>query len=313
MSAHLWQATLAAAVVSASPLLFASTGEMVCEKVGVGNWGIEGVMLMGAVLGYIGAANTDSVLLGVLLGGAGAAAFTLVVFAIPVLSVRANPILIAFATWFIGQGVSSQIGGSYQSRPLHVALGTVNIPLLKEIPFVGPILFEQAWTVYAAVVILLIVSFGLSRTAHGLNMRALGEDPASAYASGIRVLPWRALYLCVGGALIGIGGAVLSVVITHGWQSGMTAGRGWISWALVIFVGWRPLRLLAATFLFGLLLNLATLGQAQGWPIPSPFLTMAPYVLTIAALAAQTARERLRGGGASAPAALGADFYRGSR
>lgn len=313
MSPDVWQATLAAAVVSATPLLFASTGELICEKVGVGNWGIEGVMLIGAVLGFIGAYETGNIVLGLLLGGAGAAVFTLLFFAMPVLRWRASPLLIAFAVWFIGTGLSAEIGGTYQDRELDAEVGNLAIPGLKEIPFIGEIFFDQIWPVYVGILLPLAVAFGLGRTRHGLNMRALGEDPASAYASGVRVLPWQAFYLAVGGALIGVGGAVLSVAVTSGWQSGMTAGRGWIAWALVIFVGWKPLNLLWATFLFGLTLNLASLGQAQSWGIPAPYLSMAPYLVTVAALALRTAQARRRGGGEAAPAALGLGFYRGLR
>lgn len=221
--------------------------------------------------------------------------------------------LAAFAVWFIGTGLSSQIGATYSNRPLPDTMGRVALPLLSKIPFVGQILFDQIYPVYVAVVLVVVVWFVLERTRHGLAMRSLGEDPAAAYASGVHVTQWRIAYLTLGAALIGLGGAVLSVGVTAGWQSGMTGGRGWIAFALVILSAWRPLALLWTSFLVGFMLSLADLGQAQGWKIPSELLSAAPYIATIAALVVQTVIARRRGGGAPAPAALGRDFYVGSR
>jgi simple sugar transport system permease protein len=158
-----------------------------------------------------------------------------------------------------------------------------------------------------------VVGFLMRRTRHGLNIRSLGEDPSSAFAVGISVIGWRAFYTAVGGGLMGLGGGILSVTIANNWQQGMTSGRGFVALALVIFVGWRALGLLWAAYLFGVLLILGNLGQTQGWVVPSQFLSMAPYVLTVVILVVRTERERRRSGMTLAPAALAAGWVRGQR
>lgn len=313
MSIDVWQDTLAAAVVAAVPLIYAACGSLLNEKVGVLNYGIEGVMLIGAVLGFIVASETGNAVLGLLVGAAAGAVFVLVLFAVPVVFLRASMLLMSFALWFIGAGVSSQIGTNYSNRPLAHAMQPWEIPLLSDIPFAGKILFAQIWPAYLGVAIVVGVWFLLTRTRHGLSVRSLGEDPASAYASGVRVAPWRLFYVSVGGLLMGLGGAVLSVAITQGWQTAMTSGRGFIAFALVIFAAWRPLGLLWTSIVVGFMLVLASVGQAQGWSVPSEFLSMAPYLVTIAALIVQALIVRRRGGGSPAPTALGADFYKGQR
>lgn len=313
MSLDLWEATLAAAVLAAVPLLFAGVGELISEKVGVGNYGIEGVMLMGAAAGYIVAFESGSPSVGLAGGALVAAFFGLVLFVIPTVVFRAGLVLVAFSVWFIGTGLSSEIGAAYSNRPLPETMGRLEIPLLSDIPFIGEILFAHIYPVYLAVALVVLVWFVLERTRHGLAMRALGEDPSTAYANGVHVNRWRMLYMTLGAGLIGLGGAVLSVGVTAGWQGGMTGGRGWIAFALVILSAWRPLALLWTSFLVGFMLALADVGQAQGWNVPSEVLSAAPYVVTIVALVAQMVAVRSRGGGSPAPAALGRDFYVGSR
>lgn len=309
----IWQASLATAVLAAVPLLYAAIGELLTEKTGVANWGIEGTMLIGAVVGFIAAFESGSVLLGLVCGGLVGFVFALICFGIPVVVLRANLILVAFATWFIGIGLSTAIGKNYVNVPLHATLGRTRIPGLADIPFVGEIFFNQIWPVYLGVVLAVGANVLLGGTRHGLAMRSLGEDAASAYASGVPVVRWRLFYTGVGGFFVGCGGALLSVVITSGWQENMTGFRGWIALALVFFVGWRPLALLYASYLFGVLIVLGSLGQAEGWPVASEFLNMAPYLFTIVAVTLRTLVERRRGGGSLAPAGLTRDFYRGQR
>lgn len=311
--AHIWQASLTTAVLAATPLLYAAIGELLTEKTGVENWGIEGTMLIGAVVGFIAADKSGSALIGLGVGGAAGLVFAIVSFGVPVVVLRANPILVAFAVWFMGVGLSTAIGTNYVNRPLHAGIQPTRIPGLADIPWVGTIFFNQIWPVYAGVVLVVAASMLLGRTRHGLAMRALGEDPASAYASGVPVVRWRLVYTGVGGFFVGVGGAILSVVVTGIWQENMTGFRGWIALALVFFVGWRPLALLLAAYLFGVLIVLGSLGQAEGWPISSEFLNMAPYLFTIVAVTLRTVIELRRGGGSLAPAALGRDFYRGQR
>jgi simple sugar transport system permease protein len=178
---------------------------------------------------------------------------------------------------------------------------------------VGPILFDQIWPVYLGAVLAVAVAVMLNRTRHGLNMRAIGEDPAAAHAMGISVRRWQVFYTGICGLLTGFGGAILTVGITLNWRDQVTAGRGWIALALVIFAGWRPFALLWASYVFGGLLILSDLGQIEGWGIPSPFLSMIPYVFTVIVLTARTWRVLQFSGRALEPASLGVTFVREQR
>ncbi|MBS1677771.1 MAG: ABC transporter permease [Actinobacteria bacterium] len=307
------QAALATAVLAGTPLLYAALGEMMGEKVGLLNIGLEGMMLMGAVVGFIVAIKTDSLVLGLLAGGAAGTVFTLVAYTFPVVVLRSEQGVVGFAVWFIGVGLSAIIGTHWTSRSLESGFGNVNLPLLDKIPFVGKILFEQPWPVYAGVLLAIFVAWGLGSTRHGMNMRAIGEDPDAAHAMGINVPFWQVFYSGVSGFLCGVGGAVLTLAITLNWNSEVTAGRGWIALALVIFAGWRPLALVWASFGFGACLMLAPFGQAHGWAIPSPFLSMIPYVFTFVVLVIRTWYARRSGRPSLEPAALGVTFVRERR
>jgi simple sugar transport system permease protein len=313
VSHGLLHASLISAVTAATPILYASLGELVGEKVGVMNIGIEGVMLMGAVAGFAIAFHTGDLGLSLLGGLAAGAAFSAVMVGIPSVLLGAPQILAGFGAWFIGLGLSSQLGTSFLGESLSVQPAQIDIPLLDRIPFFGDIFFQQPWTVYLAVVLAVAISLLFSRTRHGLNLRAVGEDPASAFVAGVPVRRIQMIYVAVGGGLMGLGGAVFSVAIAGGFQEGMTAGRGFIAFALVIFVGWRPLALVAAAYLFGILLILVDVGQSQGWNISSDFLAMAPYLLTVLALAVRAAHEMRRSTRPAAPAALGTVFVRGEK
>lgn len=313
MSYSVLQASLVSAVLAATPLLYAGLGELLSERVGVLNIGIEGIMLIGAAVGYIVAVSSGNNLLALVAGAAAGAGLTLTLFAFPAVVLGTPQVLVGFAVFFIGAGLSDQIGDPYTTRALDSGISSTAIPLLSDIPFIGPIFFRQIWPFYVAVVLILAVAFLFRRSRHGRDMRALGESPGSAYSVGIAVIRWRLFYVTAGGALIGFGGGVLSVAITQTWQQGMTAGRGWVALALVIFAGWRPIGLLWGAYVFGVLLVLSNLGQAQGWGIPSPFLSMAPYVVTVAILILRTWRENRGMVPTLAPAALGQPFVRGGR
>jgi ABC-type uncharacterized transport system permease subunit len=313
VSHGLVHASLISAVTAATPLLYAGLGELLSEKVGVMNIGIEGVMLMGAVAGFAATFHTGNLALGLLAGAAAGAAFSAVMVGIPAVLMGAPQILVGFGAWFVGTGLSSQLGTSFLGESLRAEPAHIDIPLLDRIPFFGDIFFQQAWTVYLMVVLAVALALLLSRTRHGLNLRSVGEDPASAYAAGVPVRKIQMIYVAVGGALMGLGGAVFSVAIAGGFQEGMTAGRGFIAFALVIFVGWRPLGLIAAAYLFGILLILVDVGQSQGWHISSDYLSMAPYLLTVLALALRATHEVRRRTRPAAPAALGTVFVRGEK
>jgi simple sugar transport system permease protein len=299
-------------MLAATPLLYAALGELLMERVGMLNIGIEGVLLMGAAVGYITAIESGNVDVGLLAGAATGAVFLLICYGIPVLRLGASQILVGFAVWFIGTGLAAELGIKYTTQPLHTGTRDIAVPGLSDIPVLGKVLFDQPWPVLFGVLLAVAFAFLLRRTRHGLNMRSLGEDPSSAFAAGVSVIRWRAVYVAAGGALMGFGGAVLSVTIAQSWQQAITSGRGFIALALVILAGWRPLGLLWAAYLFGVLLILGDIGQAHGWPIASQFLGMAPYVLTVAILILRTMRERRQSGLPLAPAALGRDWIRSS-
>jgi simple sugar transport system permease protein len=314
MSHHgIIQASLISAVPAALPLLYAGLGELIGEKAGVINIGIEGVMLMGAVAGFAATYHSHNVILGLLAGSATGALFAALFVAIPAVMMGAPQILVGLGAWFIGTGLSSQLGTSLTGNTTTVRPAHINIPLLDKIPFVNDIFFKQIWPVYFAILLAVVIWFVLTRTRHGLNIRSVGEDPSAAYAAGVPVRLIQTLGVTLGGALMGMAGAVFSVAIAGTWQGGLTGGRGFIAFALVIFVGWRPLALIGAAYLFGIFLILVDVGQSHGWSINSSFLTMIPYLLTVVALAIRAAYEKRQRTRPAAPAALGTIFIRGEK
>jgi simple sugar transport system permease protein len=313
MSSVVLEGMLISAVLAAVPLAYAALGELLSERAGVMNIGIEGVMLVGAAAGFVVAVRTGSASTGFLASALAGAAFTLAFVAVPIVLVHAPQIVVGFAAWFIGIGLSGELAAAYTSDALPDRLAEWHIPLLQDIPLAGEAFFAQPWPVYLAVALVLLAGVLLHRTRHGLNLRAIGEDPASAHAAGIPVVRWQMLHVVGGGTLMGLGGGMLSLVTVRHWQDQMVAGRGWIALALVIFVAWRPVALLWGTFSFGVLLILGDVGQAEGWGVPPAVLEMAPYLLTIAVLVVRATRTRQSGGPSTAPAALGSVFVRGQR
>ncbi len=307
------EASLATAVLTGTPLLYASLGELLGERIGLLNIGLDGMMLIGGLSGFVVAVNTGSPTLGLLAAGAATAVFTLLAYTLPVLLLRSPQGVVGFGVWFIGVGLSSQLGQSYTSKSLKRGFTPVAIPGLHRIPWVGSILFDQPWPVYLGIVLTVLSAWVMARTRHGLNVKAIGEDPASAHAAGVPVRSWQTFYSGLTGFLVGMGGAVLTLALTFSWKAEVTAGRGWIALALVIFAGWRPLSLLWASFLFGGFLILADLGQVYGWGIPSEFLSMAPYVFTIVMLVLRAWRSTAARRTGAEPAALGLTFIRGER
>jgi simple sugar transport system permease protein len=310
MSTHLIIASIATALVGATPVLIAATGELVSERVGVYNLGIEGIMLMGALGGFWAMDSTGNVILG-LVGGAVVGALFTIPFAYAVAVLGADMIMAGLATTFVGLGLSGQIGTSLVQRPAQAIIGDWNVPLLSHIPHLGEALFQQPWLVYLAFLLPIAVHFLLSYTRHGRQIRALGESPAAVDALGVRVILWRFAYIVIGGAVMGVGGAFLTLGIVHTWLANVTAGRGWIALALVIFARWRPFGLIAGACLFGVLATLGDVAQALGWNVPSEFFTALPYVGTVVVVVALAWLGRRRGGPPPWPAALGATYIRG--
>jgi ABC-type uncharacterized transport system permease subunit len=298
---------LTAAVAAGTPLLFAALGEVVAERAGVINLGVEGMMLIGAVAGFLAMNETGSLVPGV---AAALAAGALIssVHAFFAVTIRANQIISGLGITIAGTGLAALLGRSVVGVPARATFDDVRVPLLADIPWLGGILFEQHALVYAGYVLAPLVWWAMRRTRVGLHLRAVGENPAAADAMGVRVALYRYGAVLFGGALAGLAGASLSLAESPGWTEGMTAGRGWIALALVIFATWNPMRALLGAYFFGALDVLAFRAQIIGVDVPATVLGMIPYVATILVLTIVTvlgARKRL-----GAPAALGVPYVR---
>lgn len=295
----------AAALLAGTPLLIAATGELLGETLGMLNLGIEGLMLMGAVTGVVVTLKMHSPEWGVFAGALAGMVYLLVFYAIPVVLLGCEQVLPGFGIWFIGLGLSQLIGNHYENTTVSSKSMTISLPGVDRIPVVKEMIGSFPWPVYFAFVLPFFVAWLLGRTRHGRNMRAIGENPIAASAgAGIAVGRWRTFYVGVNGLLGGFAGAVLAVIAIGEWGTDVTAGRGFIALAVVIFSAWRSMRLIVGAYLFGGLLILADLGGALGWPVPSEFLAMMPYVGAVVVLIVWAVQARERGIGA-APTALG--------
>jgi simple sugar transport system permease protein len=266
-----------------TPLVFAALGELVTEKSGVLNLGVEGMMLVGAVSAFIVTSQTQSPWLGVAAGMAAGAALSLV-FAIVALSLLANQVATGLALSLFGVGLSAFVGIPYVSVVIE-GLKPVAIPGLSTLPVVGELLFAHNPLVYVSLVLFIAVQGFLTRTRAGLLLRAIGESPSAAHAIGYRVIAIRYAAVLFGGACAGLGGAYLAIAYTPLWVEGMTAGRGWIALALVVFATWKPMRVLAGAYLFGGVTLAQFQAQAAGVEVPSQLLAMLPYLATVIVLA----------------------------
>ncbi len=271
-----------ATVIAATPLIFAALGELIVEKSGVLNLGIEGMMLMGAVFGvwahFAGMPMTLAILIAIVAG-----ALSSLVFGILALTFMANQYAAGLALAIFGGGVSAFIGRGFGSTPVD-AVQPIEIPWLSDLPFLGPLLFQFDPLVYLSLILFVAVSWFLYKSKAGLALRAIGESPESAHAVGYPVILIRYIAVLFGGAMAGLGGAYLSLVYTPLWVENMTAGRGWIALALVVFAAWRPIRVLLGAWLFGGMTILQLQGQAIGLKIPTELLSALPYIATIVVL-----------------------------
>jgi simple sugar transport system permease protein len=308
MAEPLAVAAVASAIGGSTAILLAATGELLVEKVGVYNIALEGVMLVGALTGFIADAQTGSWAIGLLAGGIAGAVFAMI-FGIITVVLRTDMIVVGVALIFVALGVTDSVGSSYVGSPVVAPIPNLEIPLLSSIPVIGPAFFQQSFVTYVAFFLPLLASLLLGRTRHGLNMRAIGENPNAADTTGIPVVGWRLFYVGVGGYLAGVGGAVLTLGIVHAWVGNVTAGQGWIAFAIVFFAGWQPVWILVGSYFFGALSVLGMVGQVEGWDIPSEFFTVLPYLGTVAVMILR-AWSRQRQGSVSWPAALGVPFYR---
>ena len=273
---------LVAAVAAGTPMVFAALGELVTEKSGVLNLGVEGMMLMGAVTGFAVASQTGNPWLGAVAGMAAGAAMALI-FAVLTLNLMANQVASGLALTLFGVGLSAFLGKPYESVSLVVAPPPA-IPLLSQIPVVGPLLFNYHLLVYVSWALFAAIAWFLYKSRAGLVLRSIGESPESAHAIGYPVIRIRYLATLFGGAMAGLGGAYLSEFYAPLWVEGMTAGRGWIALALVVFATWRPARVMIGAYLFGGVTIAQFFAQGAGVSIPSQFLSSLPYLATIIVL-----------------------------
>lgn len=273
---------LASTVTAATPLIIAALGVLVSERAGVLNLGVEGMMLIGAVTAFAVGVTSGSLLLGYLAAMTAGAAVALI-FAVLVLTLQTNQVATGLALALFGIGLSAFLGQSFVGTPIE-RLPALEIPLLSELPVLGRLLFRYDIVVYGSLLLFAGVSWFLYRSRPGLRLRAIGEAPAVAHSLGEPVIRIRYLATLFGGAMSGLAGAYLSTALTPMWVEGMSAGRGWIVLALVVFATWRPLRVLLGAYLFGGVTVLQLHAQGFGVSVPSEFLSMLPYLATIVVL-----------------------------
>lgn len=298
------EAVLLTIVTASTPLLLAAIGELVTERAGVLNLGVEGMMVVGAVAGFGVAFSTGSLVWGVLAAAAAGMALA-VLFGVLTLNLVANQVATGLALTLLGLGLAGLAGDRFVGQP-GLRLPALHIPGLSDLPYVGPLLFGQDALVYLSFALAAAVSWVLFRTRAGLVLRAVGDNHASAHALGYSVLQVRWAAVLFGGACAGLGGGYMSLAYTPQWVENMTAGRGWIALALVVFSSWLPGRLVIGAYLFGTVSILGLFAQAVGIGIPSQILTSLPYLVTIAAL---VVISRRRGAArADTPACLGQSF-----
>lgn len=296
---------IASLMVASVPILLAALGELVVEKAGVLNLGVEGMMIMGAVCGFIAAVATGSPIMGFLGGALGAAGLSLI-FTLLTQVLQANQVATGLALTLFGLGLSSLLGQGYVGiKP--PATGVVPFGPLADIPGLGRILFRHDWMVYASLALVAAVWAVLRYSRAGLILRAVGESAEAAHALGYKVIRIRILAILFGGAMAGLGGAYISLVRVPQWTDGITAGAGWIALAIVVFASWRPWRVLIGAYLFGGITVLQLNLQAAGARIPVEYLSMSPYLITILVLVIMSSGK----GRASlnAPASLGRNFH----
>ncbi len=307
------QNLLAAGVARGTPLLFAVQGELLAELSGVLNLGLEGIMLASAMAGVAVAHFAGSAWAGLAAATAVGALFG-VVHAFLAVTLRCDQVVTGLSLVFVGTGISSVGGaplvGLRQAVPHFTKLP---IPGLCDLPFVGPVLFSHVWPVYLGFATIPVIYLFLTRTRAGLNLRAVGENPAAAAAVGLPVTRLRYLYVVLGAGMAGFSGATLSLAVTPGWVDGLTAGQGWIAIGLVIVGGWRPLPAAIGAYLFGAIHRLTLDLQGTGIPLfqdPNTgfFLNMLPYLAAVGVLVAASLGRR----SGAAPTALGRPFLPGT-
>jgi simple sugar transport system permease protein len=304
---------LTAAIVAGTPILFATLGEIITEKAGNLNLGVEGMMLMGAVIGFVTGLKTGNPVLAMLAamiaGGTGA-----FIYGFLTITLRTNQEVTGLTLTIFGTGFSNFVGkgfvGQVAPESLQKFFAKIELPLLSKIPFVGPVLFKQDIFVYLGYILAVILGIYLYNTSKGLNLKAVGENPAAADAASVNITLYKYVHVVLGGALCGLGGAYLSLVDVPTWQEGVTAGRGWIAIALVIFANWNPYKALLGAFLFGGLEIVGFRLQGTKIQISQYLIDMLPYLVTIMVLVFVSLKKGRKN---SPPKALGVAYFREER
>ncbi|QPO11501.1 ABC transporter permease [Thalassospira sp. A40-3] len=291
-------------ITASTPLLLAASGELITEKSGVLNLGVEGMMLVGAIAGFAVTASSGSASLGILAAVVAGTLMSLI-FAFLTLTLMANQVATGLALTIFGVGFSALVGSGFVGFAID-PLPALSIPGISAVPIIGPILFGQDFLVYLSIAAVIGIAWFLSKSRAGLILKAVGDSHHSAHAIGYSVIKIRYLATMFGGAMAGLGGAYLSLSYTPMWAENMTAGRGWIALALVVFATWRPGRLVAGAYMFGLISVMQLHAQGAGIHVPSQFMSMLPYLATVIVLviiSSDRAKIRL-----NAPACIGQAF-----
>jgi len=302
---------LTASIIAGTPLLLAILGEIITEKSGSLNLGVEGMMLLGAIGGFATAYYTDSAFLALvaamLCGGLGA-----IIFGFLTVTLRANQTVTGLALTIFGTGISNYFGSGFVGRvvPEGVkrSLAVTKLPVLGDIPLIGGVLFNQSTFIYLSYVLVIIAGIYLYHTRFGLYLTSIGENPAAADSAGIKVTLYKYIHIAIGGMLCGLSGAFLSLIYVPAWQENLSAGRGWIAVALVIFCKWNPFMTFIGAYVFGGLDIIGFRIQQYDIHVSQYIINMLPYVITISILIFSSIRGRSRG-----PKFLGLNYFREER
>jgi simple sugar transport system permease protein len=312
MNGNIWVLTSADSVAIATTLILAALGALFTERAGVLNLGIEGILLTSAISSFLAADSSGSIWLGLIVGSL-VGALLAGIHAVLSVVLRANQIVAGLALVIFGTGLANFLGKPAEGKTVTTIIKPLSFGPLSDIPLIGPIVFRQDPITYASIVIAIVSSLYLFRSRPGLELRATGDDPATVDAQGLSVASIRIRYTLFGGLLVGLGGSWLMLAQSAAWhQAATTNGVGWIALALVVFAGWRPMRLIFGAILFGFTLQLPfTLQAEQITFIPSALMQMLPYLATLIALIAlsrPSTRNKL-----GAPKSLGIPFVRDER
>lgn len=306
----LFTGTLSTGFLAGGVLALGALGEVLAERVGVINLGLEGLMALGGISAIILVSHYPSPWAGLLAATMVGFAFG-AIFAAGTVLLRANQTLCGLALTILGSGLAAAIGRPFSGQPAKATFDSVAIPLLSKMPILGESFFSQNVLLYVIWIVLPVsIHWLLFRTRHGLNMRAVGENPAAADAVGIPVTAIRFWYVTAGAGLAAAAGGYLTLAFVPSWSDGIVAGRGWIAVALVIFAGYRPYRVVFGALLFGIITALGFVGQARNWPIAPALLAMLPYIGTIAFMIVPAVIWKRTQRHLAAPAGLGVGYFR---